>query len=73
MRNDIKFELREGDSFMCSRRLEIDKDHPPGEMLARRRGLGICQNLQWLGRYRLDTSRAVTLGNSLLCYSRKKT
>jgi len=46
MRNDIKFELRERDSFMCSRRLEIDKDHPPGEMLARRRGLGICQNLQ---------------------------
>jgi hypothetical protein len=42
----MKIELRERDSFMCLRRLEIDEDHPPGEMLARRRGLSICQNLQ---------------------------
>ena len=43
MRNDIKIER---DSFICLRRLEIDEDHPPGEMLARRPTLCICQNLQ---------------------------
>jgi len=35
MRNDIKM-LRERDSFICLRRLEIGEDHPPGEIVARK-------------------------------------